>query len=391
LNRRRSVFFAALSALALAFVAGCALLVLAKAGPSRAGASPGVARAPQPSAEDGPNDRGAVVVSLALASSRPFVDRIDVLGVAKGRRSVTITSNTTALVTTLHFTDGQTVQEGQVLVDLRALVENAGVADAEAKLSLATSNYNRWKSLGDRGIAAKATVEQYKSALDQAKAGLDEAKAKVGDHVIRAPFSGVVGLSDIAPGALVNPGTPIVSLDDLSVVRVDFDVPDRYLDVLREGLPITARTEAGSDRVERGRIAYIDTRVDQETRAVKARAEFPNADGRLKPGVLMHVAVDKSERDALAVPESAIQYEGDLTFVFVIVRHGPRMLAEQRQVLVGAVQDGFAEIRSGLKPGEEVVADGVNRVSPGQTLRLASSDDTSDAGEPHPGSGAPAR
>jgi membrane fusion protein (multidrug efflux system) len=386
LNRRRSVLVAALSALALTLVAGGALLALANAGPMRAATLDAGPKAPQPSVEDGPNDRGAVDVSLAVVSSRPFVDRIDVLGVAKGRRSVTITSNTTGLVTALHFTDGQTVREGQVLVDLRALAENAQVADAEAKLSLATSNYDRWKPLGDRGIASRATVEQYKSALDQARASLAEAKARVGDHVIRAPFSGVVGLSDIAPGALVNPGTPIVSLDDLSVIRVDFDVPDRYLDILREGLPITARTDAGSGGVERGRIAYIDTRVDQETRAVKARAEFPNADGRLKPGVLMRVGVDKSERDALAAPESAIQYEGDLTFVFVIVRRGPRMVAEQRQVVVGAVQDGFAEIRNGLKPGEEVVADGVNRVSPGQIVRLARSDDTNGARDPRLGS-----
>ncbi len=372
-SRRRSFFLAALSALALTFVAAGALLTFANAGPERAATGEQAVRR-QAGADDGTGERGAVDVSVAVASSRPFVDRIDVLGVAKGRRSVTITSNTTGLVTKIHFTDGQKVREGEVLVELRALEENAGIADAESKLNLAASNYRRWKPLGEQGIASKATIEQYKAALDQAQANLDGARARMGDHVVRAPFSGSVGLSDIAPGALVNPGAAIVSLDDLSFIRVDFDVPDRYLDVLHEGLPITARTDASSGKLEQGRIAYIDTRVDQQTHSVKARAEFPNTDGRLKPGVLMHVGVDKSRHDAVAVPESAIQYEGDLTFVFVIARRGARMVADQRQVLVGANQDGFAEIRSGLRAGEEVVADGVNRLSAGQSLRLAASE-----------------
>lgn len=392
MSRRSSIFFAALSALALTFIAGGALLpfAIARSELARVDAG-GASEIRRPDPQPGTNDRGAVIVSLAVASTRSFVDRIDVLGVAKGRRSVTITSNTTGLVTAVHFTDGQKVREGQVLVDLRALEENAGVAEAEAKLKLAAANYRRWKPLGDQGIASKATMDQYKAALDQAQANLDGARARVGDHVIRAPFAGAVGLSDIAPGALVNPGAPIVSLDDLSVVRVDFDIPDRYLDVLREGLSITARTDASSGRVERGRIAYIDTRVDQQTRTVKARAEFPNADGRLKPGVLMHVGIDESERTALAVPESAIQYEGELTFVFVVNRRGSRLIAEQRQVLVGAAQDGFAEIRSGLKSGEAVVSDGVNRVSSGQVLSLAAADEADGAGGPSEGPGRPAR
>jgi membrane fusion protein (multidrug efflux system) len=391
LKRRNSLFFAVLTGLMLTVLAGGALLAFANAGPERPRAGP--ARPPkvgQSSSEDGPDERG-VAVSRAVASLRPFVDRIDVLGVAKGRRSVTITSNTTGLVTELHFTDGQQVRQGQVLVDLRALAESAEVANAEAKLDLATISYRRWKPLGDQGIASKATIDQYKTALDQAKADLDAARARMGDHVIRAPFSGVVGLSDIAPGALVNPGTPIVSLDDLSVIRVDFDVPDRYQAALKEGLPIVARTDAFPDRIERGLIAKVDTRIDQRTRALKARAEFPNADGRLKPGALMHVGVDQSRYEALAVPESAIQYDGDLAFVFVIARRDARLVAERRQVLVGGGEGGFVEIRGGLKPGEPVVADGVNRISQGQVLSLAGPSDLDGAAASRLGPGLPGR
>jgi membrane fusion protein (multidrug efflux system) len=371
LFKRHFFLIAALCVLGLMAIAGGLRLAIAGASQSPAASDAGPRQGPPgrgpPAAGGG---RSSITVSQALVGARPFVDRIEVLGAAKGRQSVTVTSNTTELITAVHFTDGQHVQRGQVLVDLKAQAQTADIAQAQAALSLAEINYNRWKSLGEQGIAAKASVDQYRTAVDQARANLDAAKSRLGDRVIRAPFAGVVGLTDIAPGALINPGSPIVALDDVSVIRVDFDVPDRYLSQLKEGTPITARTDAYPDEVAHGRIAKLDTRINQSTRSIKARAEFPNPSGRLKPGMLMHVAVDQGQRQALAVPEAAVQYKGDQAFVFVISRRGPASVAEERPVLAGAVQDGFIEVKAGLKPGDPVVADGVNRVSAGQPVRI---------------------
>ena len=314
---------------------------------------------------------GAVLVSQTQPVMRSFVDRIDVLGAAKGRQSVTITSNTTELITAVHFADGAHVGKGQVLVDLKAQEQSADIVQAQAAVNLADLTYKRWKTLGDQGIAAKASVDQYKAAYDQAKAGLDAARSRLGDRVIRAPFSGVVGLSDVAPGALINPGGAIVSLDDTAVMRVDFTVPDRYLANLHIGLPLTARSDAYPAVTEHGRIAQIDTRVDENTHAIKARAEFPNPTGRLKPGMLLHVSVEQGQRQALAVPEAAVQFENDQAFVFVLNRRNGQLIADQQQVQTGADEGGFIEITDGLKGGEQIVADGVNRVSANQPVRLA--------------------
>ena len=237
-------------------------------------------------------DRGTVVTP-AVVAQRSFTDHIEVLGVAKGRQSVTITSNTTELVTGVHFKDGEAVRKGQVLVDLKATEQDAGVIQSQAALDLAKLDCDRWQALADRGIAPKATADQYRIAYEQAKANLTAARSRRSDRVIRAPFSGVVGLSDIAPGALINPGAPVATLDDIAVIRVDFDIPDRYLPELKQGLSITARADAYPNETFQGVIAQLDTRIDEKTRAIKARAEFPNTGGRLKPGMLMRVSIDQ--------------------------------------------------------------------------------------------------
>jgi membrane fusion protein, multidrug efflux system len=331
----------------------------------------------KPGAGGGAGGR-ATAVSQLVVGQRPFTDRIEVLGVAKGRQSVTITSNTAELITAVHFSDGQTVSRGQVLVELKADQENAGISEARARLAQAERDYQRWKTLADRGIAPRATAEQYLASLETARAVVGSAQAQKLDRVIRAPFSGRVGISDIAPGALISPGTAIVSLDDVSVIRVDFSIPDRYLTTLRVGLPIMARPDALPGETFQGRIAQIDTRIDPATRAIKARAEFPNTDGRLRPGMLVKVAIDQGVRTSLAVPEAAVQFEGTQASVFLIAKGPKGQIARRTNVATGLDQGGYVEIQSGLKVGDKIIADGLNRVQDGAPVN---------AGQGKPGNG----
>lgn len=316
--------------------------------------------------QGGPGGGGrATPVSLVVAQPRGFTDRVEVLGVAKGRQSVTITSNTAELITAVHFSDGQAVSKGQVLVELKGDQEDAGIAQAQAQLAQADREYTRWKTLAEKGIAPRASADQYLAARDTARAALAAASAQKLDKVIRAPFSGRVGISDIAPGALISPGTPIVTLDDVSLIRVDFSVPDRYLPILREGLAITAKPDALPGEMFTGRIAQIDTRIDPATHALKARAEFPNSDGRLKPGMLIKVGIDQGQHQNVAVPEAAVQFEGNQASVFLIAKGPKGQVARRTAVQTGVTADGFIEITSGLKPGDKIVGDGLNRVQDG--------------------------
>lgn len=325
----------------------------------------------------------ATNVSQVTAAERQFTDRIEVLGVAKGRQSVTITSNTTEQITAVRFVDGQAVSRGQVLVELRAEQEEAGISEARARLAQAERDYARWKTLADKGIAPRATAEQSLANLEAARAAVGTAQAQKLDRVIRAPFAGRVGISDIAPGAMISPGTAIVSLDDVSVIRVDFSVPDRYLNALRVGQAIAARPDALPGETFQGRIALVDTRIDPATRAIRARAEFPNAGDRLKPGMLVKVAIDQGVRNAVAAPEAAVQFQGQQASVFRIEKGEKGMIARRTDIETGLSQGGFVEIRSGLKAGDKIVADGLNRVQDGAPV----GDGKPRAGQGHDGQG----
>ena len=338
-----------------------------------------------PGGPGGPGrSRGEVSqVSLTSPVSRVFTERLELLGVAKGRQSVTLSAATTQLVSRVLFSPGQNVAKGQVLVELKATEQDAALAQARAREVQARQAYERWRKLSEQGYASAAAVDQYEAAWKSTRADVGAAEARLGDRVIRAPFAGVVGLSDIAPGAVISPGAAIVTLDDLSAVRVDFQVPDRFLSAVREGQALTATVDAWPDARFNGRVLRLDTRIDERTRALTARSEFTSSEGLLKPGMMLRVGVTQGVRTAMALPESAVAVQGDGASVFVAVQEGGRMTVLQRPVVAGLRQDGWVEILEGVTTADRVVADGLNRIQSGQPVRPA--------GSPPPGGAAPRR
>lgn len=313
---------------------------------------------------------GGQVVSQTVVSQRTFSDEIRVLGAARGRRSVNITSSTTELITRVLFADGQRVAAGAPLVELQAREEDAEIIQSRAQVAQAQREYDRFQALAERGIAPRVSAEQAQTALETAQANLSAAEARRGDRVIRAPFAGVLGLTSITPGTLINPGAVITTLDDTNVIRIDFPVPERYVSILRSGTAIVASADSLPQETFAGRIALVDTRINEQSRAVTVRAEIPNPGGRIRPGMLMRVVVSHGQRQGPAVPEAAVQYEGDGAFVYRIAR-GDRGLSAQRvEVGTGAVEDGFVEILSGLNPGDRIVGSGLNRIQPGAPVTV---------------------
>ena len=318
----------------------------------------------------GPGAGRGQVVAEVVAQRREFADQIRVLGVARGRRSVNITSNTTQLVTQVMFADGQAVAAGTPLVELQAREEDADLIRTRAQLENAQREYDRYRILAERGVAPRVMAETAETALKTAQAGVAAAESRRGDRILRAPFAGVLGLTSVTPGTLISPGSVITTLDDISGVRVDFPLPERYLGVLPVGAPLTATTDAFPGEEFNGRIALLDTRVNEQTRAIIARAEFPNPGNRIRPGMMMRVAVQQGRRQSLAVPEAAVQYEGQGAFVYRIARGEKGSTAQRVEVQTGAVEGGYVEIVSGLANNDHIVASGLNRIQPGAPVSV---------------------
>ncbi|MEG1452172.1 efflux RND transporter periplasmic adaptor subunit [Brevundimonas sp.] len=369
--KRHFFIIVAGAVVALMLVAAVLKITLGNDGPAGAG-GPG-----------GPGGRGGgQLVAATSPQSREFSDDLKVLGVARSLRSVNITSSTSELITKVFFNDGQAVRVGAPLVELQASEEDAAILQARAQLAQSQREYDRYKILSERGVAPRVMAENAETALQSARAVVQAAEARRGDRILRAPFAGVLGLTTVTPGTLVSPGTVITTLDDLSSIRVDFAVPERFLSTLRAGTALTATADAYPGRTFEGRISLMDVRVDEQTRAVTARAEFPNPGGDIRPGMMMRVAVRQGQRQALAVPEAAVQYEGAGAFVYRIAGSDQGSIAQRVEVQAGTVESGFVEIVTGLSANDRVVASGLNRIQPGAPVRTEDKSKTQTAAAP---------
>ena len=304
-----------------------------------------------------------------------FEDRIEALGNLRANESITLSASVTDKVSRLYFDDGERVEAGDVLVEMTSTEENAQLKEIRAEVDEARRQYRRVLSLADQGTAAKSLLDERRRQRDTALARLSAIESRLSDRLIKAPFSGVVGLRNISIGALVEPGDLITSLDDDSVMKLDLSVPNVYLASLEPGLSVVANSRAYPDREFHGEVHSIDSRVDPVSRSVLVRVLLPNDKRLLKPGMLMQVVLRKDAREALVIPESALMPLGREQFVMVAAPDGEGHKAERRAVTIGSRRPGEVEVLDGLAVGELVITDGTLRVRPDQAVDVRAIDD----------------
>jgi membrane fusion protein, multidrug efflux system len=311
----------------------------------------------------------APAVGVVATARHNFSDGIQALGTAQARESIVITPKVADTIRAIRFDSGQRVRQGQVLVEMANVEQAADLAEARAADEAAQQELRRYQELFDRGFASQARLDTVRAAADAAHARVEAGGSRIADRTIRAPFSGVVGLRTASPGQYVQPGTQIGTLDDISEIKLDFDVPESRLAQLATGVAITARTAAFPDRTFEGAIAQVDSRVDPATRSVRVRAILPNREEQLRPGMLMTVEVRSNPRDALATPEIAILDQADGAYVFRVNQGEAGQVVERVRIETGQRSGGMAEVLSGLNEGDLIVTEGVQAVRPGQPVR----------------------
>jgi membrane fusion protein (multidrug efflux system) len=333
------------------------LALIACGGGTTPGAGPGAGPAkPQP-----------VVVQPVTRS--PWVDRIQALGTTKANESVTLTAKTAETVARVNFNDGQLVEAGAVLVEMTDRAEVAQLKEAQAAYSETEKQYERLRGLVKQGTVTQSQVDAQLAARDTARARMEAIRVRLSDRVVTAPFAGVLGFRAVSPGTLVQPGTVITTLDDIRTIKLDFSVPETFLSALAPGQTIEAKSAAYPEVAFNGTVTSLDSRVDPVTRAILVRAEIPNPERLLKPGMLLSVEVLNRPRESLSVPEVSLSALRDRMFVY---RVDADNVAREITVRIGGRRSGEVEILEGLNEGDRIVTDGLVRMRDGARVAIVS-------------------
>ena len=333
-----------------ALVAGCGSKNDATAGQKADAAKPGQQQPATPAAKPQGLPVRAEAVKVAKVS-----DDVSAVGSLMAEESVIIRPEIDGRIVGLHFQEGQAASAGARLVTIDSTEYEAQTAAVRADLKTEEQRLVRTKELHQQNFISKDALDVQVGAVDRLKARLAEAESRVAKTVIRAPFSGIVGLRQVSPGAYVKAGTDIVRIENVSSIKVDFRIPENYLSKIRPNQEILVRLDAYPGEEFRGRVYAVEPVVEERTRTIAMRARIPNKGFKLKPGMFVRVAVTMENRpNAIVIPEQAIWPQGNDSFVFRVVDGK----AQLTKVEIGNRQPGSVEILKGLAANDMVVTDG---------------------------------
>ena len=314
-------------------------------------------------------------VTTIVAKSEQWPTTLGAIGTVVAVQGVVVSADLPGIVEKISFESGQRVRAGDPLVLLDMKQERAQLAAAEAQLELARVSLDRMKRLVETQIGSQETLDNADSLFKAAEAKVGELKATIERKTIRAPFGGVLGIRQVNLGQYLQAGSPVVPLQALQPIYVNFSVPQQELVRMHVGGEVLV-TNTQSGQSSPGRITAIDTVIDTGTRNVAVQATLPNADGKLQPGMFVQTSLGVgSTGDIVAIPASSINHApyGDSVFVVTDMKD-PKGNAykgvRQQFVKVGAGRGDQVAILSGIKPGEEVVTSGVFKLRNGAAVQV---------------------
>ena len=306
-------------------------------------------------------------VEVAVARKATATDDLWAIGSLRSDEGVQISSELTGRIAEITFKEGEEVKAGDVLVKLDDALAKAEVADAKARLDLAQANFERAQSLSRSGSGTERAFDEATSALATSRATLQLAETRLAKLSITAPFDGRVGLRDLSIGAYATPGAPIVNLEKIDQLKVDFRLPETVLTEVSVGQDVEVTVDALRGRTFTGQVYAIDPHVDVNGRSLRIRARLANPEMVLRPGLFARVIIKGlEERQVVRVPESAVVPSGNDKLVFSII--GGK--AKENKVTVGRRRAGEVEIMTGIEEGTQVVISGQTRLRDGAPVEV---------------------
>jgi membrane fusion protein (multidrug efflux system) len=329
-------------------------------------------------------------VTTIVAKREKWPATLSAIGTVAAVQGVTVSADLPGIVDRIGFDSGRTVQAGDILVQLDTRQEQAQLAAAEAQLELARLNFERMQGLVEQDAVSRAEFDNASAAHKQAQAGLREIRATIERKTIRAPFTGVLGIRQVNLGQYLTAGAPVVPLQSLNPIYVNFSVPQQDGTAMRRGRSVRITVGELADVEFTGRVTAIDSVVDPATRNVQVQATLANPKGTLRPGMFVqtHVMLG-ADNSVVALPTSAINYApyGDSVFIVSDLKgeNGEAYRGVRQQVVkLGAARGDQVAVLSGVNAGEEVVTSGVFKLRNGSPVQVNNTVQPANSSAPKP-------
>ena len=317
-----------------------------------------------------------VSVATFEARAERWSGRLEAVGTLVAVNGTDVTTEAGGVVQRITFEPGQPVKAGSLLVELTSDAELATLEALEASANLARVQADRWRALGTEQLVSQAEVEERATQAATARAQAESQRALIAQKRIRAPFDGVLGIRKVDLGEYLAPGAPIVSLQSLDPIFLDFTLPEQELGSLREGMAVHARVDSIGGRDFEGQVTAIEPAVDPDTRNFRVQATFDNPDHLLRPGAFARVEFEVGEdEDAVVIPQTAVAFNPYGNVVYVVIpaeddgentdeadAEGDRLIVRQRFIDTGPTRGDMIVVTRGLAPGETVVNGGLLRL-----------------------------
>jgi membrane fusion protein (multidrug efflux system) len=333
---------------------------------SRSGAGTPSASAPAPAKAAAPP--AGIVVEASKVAIQSLPQALTAVGSLRSDETVVLRPEIVGRVTHILFREGERVTKGEVLVKLDDSVQQADLDRARANFTLSQTKHDRAIDLRNKGFVSSQALDEAVNSLKVAKADVELMDARLGKATIRAPFSGTIGLRQVSVGDYVKEGQDMVNLESLDPLKVDFRVPELALSQVKDGQMLQITLDALPDKAYDGRVFAINPLIDANGRAIVIRAQVPNKDGRLRPGMFARVRLFTSgSRDTIVVPEEALFPLGEDKYVYKVVE-GKAM---RQKIEIGARREGKVEVLNGLARDDVVVTAGVIKLREGAAVTIA--------------------